>query len=138
MQKTADEIYRTRKEFFDRMAESWQDMRYRNPDTGQYDRHRKDFERLFALIPLRPGDRVLDAGCGSGILAPMVLERITSAGLLYEVDFAPKMIEKNRNLNKNENIRFMVEDVAVAPLESDYFDVVICFSAFPHFDHKEN
>jgi len=137
MQKTADDICRMRKEFFNSKAECWLDMLYRNPDTGQYDLHREGFERLFALAPLKPGGRVLDAGCGSGVLVPMVLERIKPAGLLYELDFAEKMIEENRNLHRNENVRFIVGDVASAPLESEFFDTVICFAAFPHFDDKD-
>ena len=88
MHRTADEIYRTRKQFFNDNAEAWLDMWYRNPDTGEYDRHQENFERLFSLLPLRPGDIVLDAGCGSGVLVPIILDRIGKTGLLYELETA--------------------------------------------------
>jgi ubiquinone/menaquinone biosynthesis C-methylase UbiE len=137
MQMKPEEIYQMRKQFFNDSADSWLDTWYKNPGSGQYDRHQWDFNRLFTLVALKRGDRVLDAGCGSGILVPMVLERITQTGILYELDFAEKMIETNKNLHTQENIRFLVADVAEAPLEDESCDVILCFSCFPHFHNKE-
>ena len=137
MHKKEDEIYRTRKQFFNDHAEAWLDMWYRNPDTGEYDRHRENFERMFSLLPLKPGDRVLDTGCGSGVLVPMILERIAGNGILYELDFAEKMIAENRRLHSAENVRFIVSDAAEVPLEDGSCDVVLCFACFPHFQDKE-
>jgi ubiquinone/menaquinone biosynthesis C-methylase UbiE len=135
---TPEQIYQMRKQFFNDSAEAWLDTLYKNPDTGLYDLHQKDFDRLFALAGLKPGARVLDVGCGPGILAPMVLERITQTGILYELDYAEKMIEANRRLHKEENLRFIVADAAAAPLEEESCDVILCFSCFPHFHDKEN
>jgi demethylmenaquinone methyltransferase/2-methoxy-6-polyprenyl-1,4-benzoquinol methylase len=92
---------------------------------------------LFSILPLKAGDRVLDAGCGTGVLVPFILERISAAGILYELDFAEKMIETNRSLNKQDNVRFIVSDAENAPLDDASCDVVICFSCFPHFQDKE-
>ena len=136
MKMTPDEIYRTRKQFFNDHAEKWLDMWYKDPATGRYDKHEKDFERLFSLLPLKPGDHVLDAGCGTGVLVPFILERITETGILYELDFAEKMIEVNRSLHERDNIRFIVSDAENAPLDDASCDVVICFSCFPHFQDK--
>jgi len=137
MQMKPEEVYQKIKQFFNDSAESWMDNWYKNPDTGHHDRHQGDFDHLFALVPLKPGDCVLDAGCGSGILVPMVLERITEAGTLYELDFAEKMIEANKSVHRQENIRFIVADVVDAPLDGESCDVVFCFSCFPHFHDKE-
>ncbi len=137
MHMTSEEIYRMRKQFFNDSAEAWLDTFYKNPESGRHDLHQKAFARLFSLVPLKPGNRVLDAGCGSGILVPMVLERITQTGILYELDFAEKMIEANKGLHKAENIRFIVADAAEAPLEDESCDTVLCFASFPHFHDKE-
>lgn len=83
MQMTRDDIYRSRKEFFNNHAEMWQDMWYKDRATGRYDKHGKDFERLFSLIPLKLGDHVLDVGCGTGVLVPFILQRITTKGLSH-------------------------------------------------------
>jgi demethylmenaquinone methyltransferase/2-methoxy-6-polyprenyl-1,4-benzoquinol methylase len=137
MKMTADEIYHTRKQFFNEHAEKWIDMWYKNPATGLCDKHEKDFERLFSLLPLKPGDHVMDVGCGTGILVPFILHRITESGILYELDFAEKMIEVNRSLHQKDNIRFLVSDAENAPLEDACCDVVLCFSCLPHFQDKE-
>ena len=132
-----DEIYRERKQFFNNHAEKWIDMWYRDQKTGRYDKHKKDFDRLFSFLPLKPGDHVLDAGCGTGVLVPFVLERIGETGVLYELDYAEKMIEANRSLHGEDNVRFIVSDAENAPLGNASCDVVICFSCFPHFQDKE-
>ncbi|MBA4390360.1 MAG: hypothetical protein C0399_05425 [Syntrophus sp. (in: bacteria)] len=137
MNMAQDEIYQTRKQFFNDHAESWRDMWYKDDTTGHYDKYRKNFERLFSLLPLKQGDRVLDVGCGAGVLVPSILECITATGILYELDFADKMIETNQNLHKEENIRFIVADAENTPLGNMSCDVVICFSCFPHFHDKE-
>jgi ubiquinone/menaquinone biosynthesis C-methylase UbiE len=137
MTKASDEIYRARKEFFNSHAEKWCDMWYKDDATGRYDKYARSFERLFSLLPLKAGDCVLDAGCGTGVLVPFILERIGRSGTLYELDFAEEMIEVNRRLHNGENIRFITADAEDAPLDDASCNVVICFSVFPHFHDKE-
>jgi len=135
--KTPEEIDRTRKQFFNDRAAGWMDLCYKDEKTGEYTRHQKDFDRLFSIIPLKPGDTVLDAGCGSGVLVPDILSRITETGLLHEMDFAEKMIEVNKTLHTAKNINFIIADAANAPLDAESCDAVFCFSCFPHFHDKE-
>lgn len=137
MKMTSDEIYREQKQFFNDHAEEWLEMWYKDHATGRYDKHKKDFDRLFSLLPLKPGDHVLDAGCGTGVLAPFILDHITETGILYEMDYAEKMIEVNRSRHEGDNIRFIVSDAENVPLDDASCDVVICFSCFPHFQDKE-
>ena len=137
MHMTAEEIDRMRKQFFNDRADGWMDACYKDEKTGRHDKHRKDFDRLFSIIPLKSGDHVLDAGCGSGVLVSEILPKITETGLLYELDFAEKMIEANRKIHTDKNVRFLIADAANVPLEAESCDAVICFSCFPHFHDKE-
>lgn len=136
MKRTSDETYCTRKQFFNDHAEKWREMCYKDHATGRYEKHGKDFERLFSILPLKAGDHVLDAGCGAGVLVPFILDRITDAGLLYELDFAEKMLETNRHVHQETNIRFILADAEEAPLADASCDAAICFSCFPHFHDK--
>jgi len=137
MKMTPHEMYETRKKFFNDHAENWLDMWYKDGGAGKFDKHAEAFGRLFSLMPLKPGDSVLDVGCGTGVLVEPILVRITEAGILYELDFADKMIEVNRRLNKEAAVRFIVADAESAPLDDSSCDAVICFSCFPHFHDKQ-
>lgn len=137
MKTESDRIYQMRKKFFNDHADTWLNIWYKDTVTGHYDKHKKDFERLFSLLPLKHGDTVVDVGCGTGVLVPYILEATNFAGTLYEVDFAERMIEVNKRLNNREGIHFIVSDAEDIPLEDNACDVVICFSCFPHFHDKE-
>jgi demethylmenaquinone methyltransferase/2-methoxy-6-polyprenyl-1,4-benzoquinol methylase len=131
------DLYEDRKAFFNEQAETWLDTLYRDPETGEFTLHKDKFERLFSLVPIQAGDHVLDVGCGSGILVPYLLKRVGKGGVVYELDYAEKMIAENQRLHSDGRLRFFVSDATKVPLGEKTCAVVICFAAFPHFDDKE-
>ena len=66
-------------------------------DAADYDRRTSAFARyremVVDVLPLRPGDTVIDAGCGTGLCFAAVQERIGPDGVLVGVDAAPDMLD---------------------------------------------
>ena len=93
--------------------------------------------RFFAgHFRLQPGERVLDIGCGSGRLIPIVCEQIGPHGSLVELDFAPGMLELGRSKANGNNVTFVAGDAHSLPLADRDFDKVIALALLPHLDNK--
>ena len=83
----------------------------------------------FSLGELRPGDRVVDVGCGAGIDSLVAAKKVGPKGRVIGVDMTPSMLEKARHAAEEarlENIVEFREGYAEAlPVEDDWADVVI-------------
>jgi SAM-dependent methyltransferase len=83
----------------------------------------------FSLGELRPGDRVVDVGCGAGIDSLVAAKKVGPEGWVIGVDMTPSMLEKARHAAgeaRLENIVEFREGYAEAlPVEDDWADVVI-------------
>jgi SAM-dependent methyltransferase len=66
-------------------------------DAVEYDSRTSAFTRYRRMIvdalPLRPGDTVIDAGCGTGLCFGALQERVGPEGVVVGVDAAPDMLE---------------------------------------------
>jgi len=129
-------MVKRQKAFFNERAEKWMDIWYKSPKARERNRFEREFERLFSLVSIRKNDVILDVGCGSGVLAPYILQRLGPKGRLHEVDYADKMIEVNRRLHPDPHVKFHVADVNALPMTKKSCDGIFCFSCFPHFQNK--
>jgi ubiquinone/menaquinone biosynthesis C-methylase UbiE len=87
-------------------------------------------ERLEAVVDelgIRPDDRVLEIGCGHGVAATMVCERL-EGGRLTAVDRSPKMIEaaarRNAAYVAAGKAEFLVQDLEALDLGDRRFDLI--------------
>ncbi len=120
----------TKSDFFSGISADW-DERHSRP--GEPERL-KDFAGHFRL---QPGDRVLDAGCGSGRLVPVICEIIGPDGSLVELDFAPGMLQVGRRKPHGPNVSFTEGDAHALPLPDNDFDKVIALALLPHLTDKD-
>jgi len=119
----------TKRDFFSQLSGSWDD---RHTEPGELERLRS-FSSHFRL---RPGDRVLDVGCGSGRLIPIICEQIGPDGSLVELDFPPGMLELGRTKAHGNTVTFVAGDAHSLPLADSDFDKVIALALLPHLDNK--
>ena len=72
-------------------------------------------------LAVQPGDRVLEVGCGSGVAAAMVCERLVD-GQMLAIDRSATQIERARRRNAAhlESGRLALEAVELADLDVPY------------------
>jgi ubiquinone/menaquinone biosynthesis C-methylase UbiE len=95
----------------------------------------------FALkrLDIEPGHRVIDAGCGTGILYPLLGPIIGELGSVVGIDLAAAMVENARRKHGVDSRFEWVQGDIVEVLHRDWQEQaerIVCFSAFPHFANK--
>jgi ubiquinone/menaquinone biosynthesis C-methylase UbiE len=94
------------------------------------------------LIAVMPGERVLDVGCGSGVVTRELARRVGPAGLAIGVDPSPAMVSIARELADQDGvgqwIDLRVGDARALPFADAEFDVVIAATALSHFPGGEH
>ncbi len=115
----------SRKEYYESYADDWDKM-----FTAE------DFEILSFLIDsfnLKVGTKIVDLGCGTGILFDLLRRKVGENGMIVGVDFCPKMANKARQNFPFETISEVSADVENLPLREGTFDTAVSFAAFAHF-----
>ena len=80
---------------------------------------------LLEAAALRPGERVLDVACGTGLIARRAAERVGPSGTVTGLDLSPDMIEVARAVSPS-TIEWHVGDATSLPFADDTYDVVLC------------
>ncbi|HKD47572.1 MAG TPA: methyltransferase domain-containing protein [Rhizomicrobium sp.] len=99
-----------------------------NGPTGQkWAKHQTDMDRNLAdigaaamvLADARPGERVLDIGCGNGSTSLMLAEAVGPSGDVIGVDVSQPMLAIARTHVQTPNIHFVEADAAAYHFTSD-------------------
>ena len=120
-----------KKTYFNEMAATW-DQRFYTPELKEHLNN-----HLVPLFHLRPDSRVLDVGGGTGGIIPHLLQAVRPQGSIWSIDFAEKMVKIGKEKFAHEpRVIFKVASVELLPFEDEFFDHVVCYGAFPHFDDR--
>ena len=107
------------------------------------ERHHLDItEKTIRRMNLRPGERVLDLGCGSGwatrLLARLVADGPEGFGQVVGIDVSDGMIRQARAASKDfENILYVWGSSQQIPWEENFFDKVLSVESFYYYSDQD-
>jgi arsenite methyltransferase len=78
-------------------------------------------------LAARPGERILDVGCGPGFYARELLDEVGPGGSIVAVDASPDMLALARHrCAGHDNVTFGEGDAAALPVDDAAFDAALC------------
>lgn len=110
-------------EFFGARAADW-DSRF--PDDGPA------YAAAVAELGLREGDRVLDAGCGTGRALTPLRAAVGPSGVVVGADLTPAMLQAAVRAGRGHDGQLLLADVAALPLRSEALDAVFAAGLIAH------
>jgi SAM-dependent methyltransferase len=114
---------RDTQDFFEPRAAGWE---ARFPDDDPL------FEAAIGQLHIRPGTRVLDAGCGTGRALPFLRKAVGEAGDVVGADLTPGMISEAAQLGRGSLAHLLVADVMRLPFSPAQFELVFAAGLIPH------
>jgi ubiquinone/menaquinone biosynthesis C-methylase UbiE len=121
------EVFMDLKDFFDHQATAW--------DKNQA-RYRPHPEDLLNALQMRPGEDVLEIGCGSGWLMEPLARKI-APGRLYGLDFSGEMLRKAATRDMDFPVVIIHAGAEDIPLPDQTVDRVLMINTFSQFPNPE-
>ena len=106
--------------FFNALAEKWDDIAENNDSLIDF---------IVKYADIKPEDKVLDIGCGTGILESRILQY--NPQKILAVDISENMFLKARKIYIGAAIEFRNADIY--SLQETEFNKAFIFNAYPHF-----
>jgi len=120
-------MQRNDREFFNALAISWDSTRAHNQEL---------LSQLVNRTGIQPNQRVLDIGCGTGVLIPFLHSAVGAEGAIVGIDIADNMVKiAAAKAAQFANVTLQRADV-MAYRSSQRFDHVTCLNFFPHILDK--
>lgn len=96
-------------------------------------------EKILDLAKLKPGERVLDVGCGTGTLAIAASKRVGPDGEVHGLDASPEMLERAESKARKArgNATFTQGAAQALPYADAQFDVALATLVLHHLPRKD-
>ncbi|HPC35332.1 MAG TPA: class I SAM-dependent methyltransferase [Candidatus Marinimicrobia bacterium] len=117
--------YKNNIKYFDEQAAGWH--------LSELDRIQA--EKILKSVQLPESGVILDAGCGTGNLFP-ILKEIVPLATIIACDISRKMLSESRCRFPNNTIPLWAGYCEELPLKSDSIDVVLNYCIFPHIKNS--
>ncbi|HET6856674.1 MAG TPA: class I SAM-dependent methyltransferase [Streptomyces sp.] len=106
------------------------------PRAAGWETRFPDDDPLYAAavddLGLRPGDAVLDAGCGTGRALPFLRNAVGQDGTVLGADLTPAMLDEAVRAGRDRAARLLVADVAQLPVATGALDAVFAAGLIAH------
>ena len=89
-------------------------------------------KKMLAEVEIKPGDHVLDFGCGPGAFTLIAAEKTGPSGMVYALDIHPlavKMVEQQARKNYHTNIQTILSSCQTC-LADNSLDLLLFFDVF--------
>ena len=93
---------------------------------------------LIERAGLRPGEKVLDVACGTGVAARLAAERVGGTGTVAGVDIDPGMLAVARSdtTTPGTSIEWHESAAEALPFPDEAFDIVLCQLSLQFFQDR--
>ena len=119
------------KNFYSDYADEIIDKRLRSPYPLRQYAHYKQYESILNFVS--PGMKVLDAGCGEGVLSVMMAQK---GAIVMGCDLSKPNVDKSKlyaiENNVGNSTEFLVGDAEKLPFPDDAFDLVVSSHVLEH------
>lgn len=90
-------------------------------------------EELRALLELQAGDRVLDIGCGPGILVSEMAEEVGSTGTIWGIDISETMLDlAQKRCSAKTTVTLKSGRAEALPFEDNTFDAAVAVQVYEY------
>jgi ubiquinone/menaquinone biosynthesis C-methylase UbiE len=95
-------------------------------------------KRILRLAKLKPGESVLDVGCGTGTLAIAAKRSVGPTGQVCGIDASPEMIARagKKTMKPRVQVDFKIAMAESLPFPDAHFDAVLSTVMFHHLPGK--
>jgi ubiquinone/menaquinone biosynthesis C-methylase UbiE len=108
---------------------------------GMEQEHINITQQTLALMGLKPGQKVLDLGCGAGWASRLLAQRVGTGetpGQVVGLDVSDEMIRRARAASTDfENLLFVVGSALQIPWDENFFDQVLSVESFYYYGDQD-
>lgn len=125
----------------ERLRQEFNQWAEQGKGEGMEREHISITEQTLALMNLKPGERVLDLGCGAGWASRLLAEAVASPstpGQVIGLDVSDEMIRRARAASTSyDNLMFVVGSAQQIPWEENYFNKILSVESFYYYPDQE-